>query len=258
MAERRTIIKWLSQESDGLLAHLKEEQQLERFPVNERLISIAASVMLYERSELFDDFLHGLGEFSSPELLGVRNHFIQKLVHHADSKNLEKVTDLVIKNIDDPQVAANVIAIADHQAQAAPIEAMHWLSDLKMKDLEVHTAAFGILFENIAYRDPEQAAEILTGERFLETFFPEKKIDAKGDWTFEAKEFFDLSLGSFLDSTMMSDSEIAMKSAGSFFSKARQTNYRKRIAQAAAQLKKRKNHDHQHHDEDCAFCQSTQ
>ena len=89
--------------------------------------------------------------------------------------------------------------------------------------------AFGAVIQHIARSDVDAAAEILSQDDFLPKYFPaplEDLVDEEGNWSGEARWFFDEILRLFIEEISETDRELAQNSVESYFDPLRREEYR--------------------------------
>ena len=256
--ERKTFSDWMQDGSTEILSHFSERLKKDDV-LDPHHVSIAVSLALNEHSDQAADLIKAVSEMDSPEQSQIQGVFVSKFLAHAkEEEHLHQVIDLIEENVKNPRVAANLLPVARYLSVDSPENTLEWISQLPVEDDDLRAAAFATVFEEVTYTKPDSAAEILSGESFLNKYFHKEARDESGQLTAESKDFFDLALESYVSVMLADNPALAVDSAGAFFDPEKQTSY-KEMAEAAvkAQLANQSNdrpHGPDHNCDDCSSC----
>ncbi len=230
--ERKTFDHWMGGGYEGLVHHFNQ-RLTEDFTIDSHHVSIAASLILNEHAEHAPDFFKEVAQMNSPELERIQGVYVDKLLAHAkDEEQLSTVMTLIEQTLDNPRVSALLLPLARSLSVENPQETLSWLSDLPVSDDETRVAAFATVFEEVSEFQPEAAAQILSGEYFLDNYFHKEARLPDGSLTQESQDFFDTTLESFVNVMLVDHPETALEAASAFFDPKKQSMYRKQAQQA--------------------------
>jgi len=202
---------------------------VETTDVDQQFVWLVASPTTNEHEALLPSLIAHLKEMDTPEMARIKGAITDGLVLHMTPGTLEQIKNLVEQNLDNFHVVGQVVPIADKIGINDPVKALEWSSSLRIDDKELHATAFAVSFEKIADKDPDLLAEIVSGDGFLENYYPGNAVATDGSWTPEAKDFFDLALESYLARVMLYEPQLALESVGAFFDEGKEEKFRMSI-----------------------------
>lgn len=224
--QNKVYSAWILADSDGVLDFFQTFAAKDEIPHAQ--LSIVAGLLQGAHVELFDTYSSWLEQ--SDSLL--KGSLVEALVPHLLPENIDSVTELILENLDENRhfevALSKLIEVRSPEDPAANLE---WLSqlDLERSQIGIQVAAFGSAIQNIARSDVNAAAEILSQEDFLTKYFPapqEELVDEEGNWSGDARWFFDEVLGHFIEEIKETDPELAKNSVESYFDPLRREEYR--------------------------------
>ena len=214
--------------------NLHKEEQF----IDNRQASILLSLAMNERADQKEQVLSWIeGMKGKPELANLQGSFLRNLVRQTEptSEDFDRLVKLVEGNLDNIKVSTNLPELATRYAPDDPEKTITWLASLDTPDQEMREESYAQVMQDMVLNDLPQAAELLSAENFLELHYKSSSqpnaYKEDGEVTEEAQQFYDRVLGGFMDGLVAADPQTVLDSAGSFFSKEKEAEYRA-LAQA--------------------------
>lgn len=251
--ERKIAQQWLQHDFDDVLNQFKNRSQ-DRFFVNPHQVGLFASLVQNEELEHKDQFFSWVKELqANPKHDDLYGAAVGQLINSFSAETKDDVIKFVEENASETRVSGEIVANAHILAPGFNEEGLEWVSSLGMKDEDMKAAAFSSILYEMTTDDALLTADILSSEHFLDTYYNssgKNNRTVEGDWTPEAKKFYDKVLADYLISFANQDPHIVLNSLDAFFDENMKNQY-KTLAQKII--------DSPYHvsNEECSGCDNT-
>ena len=208
---------WIQTDSAGTFDFFK--QLSEEDEISHWQLSVVAELFQGSHVELFDTYQSWIEEGDT----NLKGSFVQALVPHLLPENIDSIADIIVENLGEELDFGHSLAqLMEVRSPEDPVQNLEWLSqlDLPREQIGTQVAAFGAALQHIAKQDIDAAAQILSQDNFLPNYFPapqEALVDENGNWSADARWFFDETLTQFVEGIRDIDPELAQNSAESYF-----------------------------------------
>ena len=203
-----------SAETFNFFKRLSEEDEISHWQ-----LSVVAELFQGPHVELFDTYQNWIEESD----LNLKGSLVGALVPHLLPENIDSVTEIILENLEhERQFGFTLSQLIEVRSPEDPVQNLEWLSQLDLPRSQIGTqvAAFGAAISHLARNDIDAATQIISQETFLPSYFPapqEQLVDENGDWSADARWFFDEVLTHFIEEIRDTDPELAFNSVESFF-----------------------------------------
>jgi len=164
--------------------------------------------------------------------LFLKGSLVEALVPHLLPENVDAISEIIIENLEhEREFGFAFLQLAQTRSPENPVQNLEWLSklDLPRSQIGTQVAAFGAVIEHIASNDIDTAIQVMNQEDFLSNYYPghpEALVDENGDWSGDARWFFDEVLTRFIEEVRETDQELAHNSVESIFDPIRREELR--------------------------------
>jgi len=223
----KVFSNWIQTDSAETLNFFKELSEEDK--ISTWQLSLVAELFQGEHVDLYSTYQTWIDE-SEPNLKG---SLVGALVPHLLPENIDPVSEIIIENLaNDRQFEFALSQLVEVRSPEDPVQNLEWLSqlDLPRSQIGVQVAAFGSAIGHIARTDIDIATELLNQDDFLTNYFPasqEELVDENGNWSGDARWFFDAVLTNFIEEIRDTDVELAQNSVESIFDPIQREEFRR-------------------------------
>ena len=201
-------------ETFDFFKRLSEEDEISHWQ-----LSVVAELFQGSHADLYDTYQSWIEESD----LSLKGSLVEALVPHLLPENIDSVTKVILENLEhERQFGFTLSRLVEVRSREDPAQNLEWLSqlDLPRSQIGIQVAAFGAAISHLARNDIDAATQIISQETFLPSYFPasqEELVDENGNWSGDARWFFDEVLTHFIEEIRDTDPELASNSVESFF-----------------------------------------
>lgn len=219
---------WIETDPAGTFSFFKE--LAEEDEISNWQLSVVAELFQGSHVDRFDTYQNWIEESDSD--LNLKGSLVEALVPHLLPENIDSIAKIIIDNLEHEREFGFALSqLVTVRSPEDPAQNLEWLAQLNLPKSQIGTqvVAFGAVIQHIARSDIDAAAEILSQDDFLPKYFPaplEDLVDEEGNWSGEARWFFDEILRLFIEEISETDRELAQNSVESYFDPLRREEYR--------------------------------
>ena len=219
---------WIETDPAGTFSFFKELSEEDE--ISNWQLSVVAELFQGSHVDRFDTYQNWIEESDSD--LNLKGSLVEALVPHLLPENIDSIAKIIIDNLEHEREFGFALSqLVTVRSPEDPAQNLEWLAQLNLPKSQIGTqvVAFGAVIQHIARSDIDAAAEILSQDDFLPKYFPaplEDLVDEEGNWSGEARWFFDEILRLFIEEISETDRELAQNSVESYFDPLRREEYR--------------------------------
>ena len=219
---------WIETDPAGTFSFFKELSEEDE--ISNWQLSVVAELFQGSHVDRFDTYQNWIEESDSD--LNLKGSLVEALVPHLLPENIDSIAKIIIDNLEHEREFGFALSqLVTVRSPEDPAQNLEWLAQLNLPKSQIGTqvVAFGAVIQHIARSDVDAAAEILSQDDFLPKYFPaplEDLVDEEGNWSGEARWFFDEILRLFIEEISETDRELAQNSVESYFDPLRREEYR--------------------------------
>ena len=210
---------WIQKDSAGTYKFFKGRSEDDE--ICHWQLSVVAELFQGSHVDRFDTYQAWIKESDSD--LNLKGSLVEVLVPHLLPENVDSIAKIILENLEhERQFGFSLSQLVKVRSPEDPAKNLEWLSQLDLPRSQIGTqvAAFGATIEHIARNDIEAATQIMNQENFLSSYYPgpqEELVDENGNWSGDARWFFDEVLIRFIEEVRDTNPELAQNSVESFF-----------------------------------------
>ncbi len=216
--ERKVMNHWLENDLDGLRGNLADRARDGLTDTHH--LALVASLIQAEKIDEFSSWaqwIEALGQKNQSQFQG---QLLAKVISHSNPDTISTVASLVRNAPENAYLLSYLPELVSKLKPGDPEAALAWISTLEVQNESLRADTFAAIVNDLALKDPDQAAEIITADNFLTKYYHDSSDQSdleEGEWSPGARVFFDRTLEAYVKGLGLVDPESALQSSKSFF-----------------------------------------